>query len=58
MTIRALPRQCRLECGTPKRRFDTRAEAKAVSRRLGIAHRIYRCGYCDYFHLARPRETT
>ena len=42
--------------GLPKRRFDTRAEAKAFARCLAERHPenkdvdVYRCSHCGYFH--------
>lgn len=45
-----LPRECSLETGMPKLRFDTRAEAKKAAAPWG--HRVYRCRHCRYFHMA------
>lgn len=49
---RVLPRQCRRDDGRPKYRYETRAEAKAAARAHGLNEHVYRCGHCDYFHLA------
>lgn len=48
-----LDRECVTTTGTPKRRYDTRADARAVIR---SGQRFdgcspYRCACCGYFHI-------
>lgn len=49
-------RSCFTNTGQPKRRFDTRAEAKQWERQLRIKYpdnkplSQYRCEHCGYFH--------
>lgn len=54
--VQTLPRQCRLDVGKPKLRYETRAEAKAAAKQHGHDERVYRCGHCGYFHLATKPE--
>lgn len=55
---RTLPRECRLEDGRPKVRYETRAEAKDMARKHLLGERVYRCRHCRYFHLASPKQAT
>lgn len=56
--------RCFTAGGYPKRRYETRAEAKAVMRRLAETDphaellEIYRCDLCGYFHCghAQPKQ--
>lgn len=54
--LNPLPRSCATSDGTPKLRFDTRAEAKDWQRELLRRHpnnkimEPYRCEHCGYFH--------
>lgn len=51
------PRSCFTSDGKPKRRFDTRADAKKWERDLREKYpnnkplEPYRCDFCQYFHL-------
>lgn len=55
--------RCFTAGGYPKRRYETRAEAKAVARRLNAIQpdpvEAFRCPECGYFHVghARMKET-
>ena len=48
--------RCFTAGGYPKRRYETRAQAKAVMRRLmaetpGDVLEVYRCDECKWFHV-------
>jgi len=49
------PRSCYTGAGYPKRRYETRAEAKRVARSLtqreGVPVTAYKCPVCDWFHV-------
>jgi hypothetical protein len=55
---RPLPRECRRDDGRPKFRYETRADAKRVARTHVEPVRVYRCGYCGYFHIATRKATS
>ena len=47
------------QCPTNKQPFDTKAQARAalqrVNRQQGHAMSVFRCGYCEKYHLGHRR---
>lgn len=55
------PRECFTSSGKPKKRYDTRADARRAARshedRGSDPGKPYRCDVCDYFHLGHYPAT-